>query len=86
MDPKYIKVYSTKTCPYCMMEKTWLENNKVKHEIVYVDSNRQEAMNMVSKTGQMGVPVTEVGYDNGKEEYIVGFDVRRLSDILKIKA
>jgi glutaredoxin 3 len=81
---KYIKLYSTRTCPYCMMEKAWLEDEKIQHEVVYVDSNREEAQKMVDKTQQMGVPVTEIGFDDGKEEYVIGFDKPRLSQILGI--
>jgi hypothetical protein len=35
----------------------------------------------VQQTGQMGVPVTEVQYDNGDAEFIVGFDKAQLSSI-----
>jgi glutaredoxin 3 len=77
-----IKLYSTHTCPYCMMEKSWLEDEKIAHEVVYVDQDQQAAMQMVQKTGQMGVPVTEVTYEDGKEEFVVGFDKPRLSQIL----
>lgn len=84
MKPIHVKLYSTRTCPYCMMEKAWLDNEKIKHEIVYVDSNQEEAMNMVRKTGQMGVPVTEIKFENGQEEYIVGFNKPVLSQILKV--
>jgi len=84
MKPVYIKLYSTMSCPYCKMEKAWLDSEKIKHEVVYVDQNHEEARKMVNKTGQMGVPVTEIGYDNGKEEYIVGFDKPKLSQILGV--
>lgn len=84
MKPVSIKLYSTTTCPYCMMEKAWLDSEKVKHEVVYVDMDRAQAIEMVKKTGQMGVPVTQVKYENGKEDYIVGFDKPRLSQILKV--
>jgi len=84
MKQTQIKLYSTHTCPYCMMEKTWLESEKIKHEVIYVDSDQKEAMKMVKKTGQMGVPVTEIKYENGKEEYVIGFDKPKLSQILKI--
>jgi hypothetical protein len=40
---------------------------------------------MVEKTGQMGVPVTEIIYENGEEEYIIGFDRERLSEVLSLK-
>lgn len=80
-----IKLYSTMTCPYCKMEKSWLESKNVKHEVIYVDLNPQEAENLVAKTGQMGVPVTEVQYEEGEPEYIIGFDQTRLASILNIK-
>lgn len=83
MKTAYVKLYSTRTCPYCMMEKAWLDSEKIKHEVVYVDSNQSEAQNMVRKTGQMGVPVTEIGFENGKEEYVVGFNKPLLQHLLK---
>ncbi|GIW61667.1 MAG: hypothetical protein KatS3mg089_0519 [Patescibacteria group bacterium] len=39
---------------------------------------------MVLKTGQMGVPVTEIQFEDSNPEYIVGFDVPRLSQVLGI--
>jgi len=36
---------------------------------VDVQANREAAMEMVRKTGQMGVPVTQIG-----EKYIVGYN------------
>jgi glutaredoxin 3 len=83
MKPTHIKLYSTTTCPYCMMEKAWLEEEKIDHEVVYVDQNREEAQKMVDKTQQMGVPVTEISFENGKEEYVVGFNKPLLQHLLK---
>lgn len=85
MKVKKVKVYSTVGCPYCRMEKAWLEGNKIEHEIVYVDQDQNEAINMVRKTGQMGVPVTEIEFDEGNLEFVVGFDTPRLSEVLGIK-
>lgn len=84
MKPASIKLYSTTTCPYCIMEKSWLDGEKIKHEVVYVDRDRMQAIEMVRKTGQMGVPVTSIKYENGQEEFIVGFDKSRLSKVLGI--
>ncbi len=83
MKPTNVKLYSTKTCPYCMMEKAWLESEKIKHEVVYVDQNQEEARKMVEKTQQMGVPVTEIQFENGKEEFVVGFNKPLLQHLLK---
>jgi glutaredoxin 3 len=78
--PTKIRVYSTTTCPYCKMEKTWLENHDVKFDFVLVDQNRAEAEHMIKSTGQMGVPVTELLYDDKDPEYIIGFDQALLAD------
>jgi len=84
LKPTKIKLYSTATCPYCKMEKEWLESNKVEHEVVYVDQNQAEAQRMVQNTGQMGVPVTEIQYDEGESEYIIGFNKPALGKVLGI--
>jgi glutaredoxin len=67
------------------MEASWLDSQKIKYEHTLVDLNQEAGEEMVRKTGQMGVPVTEIVYDNGEEEYIIGFDKERLSEILQVK-
>lgn len=83
--PSAVKLYSTMSCPYCKMEKTWLESKKVEHQVIYVDLNQREAEAMVQKTGQMGVPVTEIQFEEGEPEYIIGFDKPRLASLLGVK-
>lgn len=85
LKPINIKLYSTLSCPYCKMEKAWLESKNVKHDVVYVDLNPKEAEAMVAKTGQMGVPVTEIIYEDAEPEFVIGFDKEKLSAILGIK-
>lgn len=84
LKPTHIRLYSTMTCPYCKMEKEWLENNNINHEVVYVDQDQKEAEAMVQKTGQMGVPVTEVQFSEGDPEYVIGFDRGKLSSLLGV--
>ena len=83
--PKRVKLYSTMTCPYCKMEHAWLDSKKIEHDVVFVDLNTDAAQAMVDKTGQMGVPVTEIQYEEGEPVYIIGFDKPRLSQILGVK-
>jgi glutaredoxin 3 len=78
-----IKLYSTTTCPFCIMEAMWLNNKKIKYEKVNVDLDQKEAEDMVRKTGQMGVPVTSLLYEDGSEKLIVGFDKPALEQVLK---
>jgi len=64
-----IKVFSTKTCPWCTKVKEYLDGKGAAYENVDVQANREAAMEMVRKTGQMGGPVTQIG-----EKYIVGYN------------
>ena len=68
MDKK-VKIYSTPTCPYCIRAKQFLKDNNIAFEDVDVSSNQQAAAEMSQKSGQMGVPVLDIGGD-----IIVGFD------------
>ncbi|MEK0338460.1 MAG: glutaredoxin domain-containing protein, partial [Nitrosopumilus sp.] len=61
--------YSTKTCPWCHKLKDYLNEKKIKFEDIDVGEDKKAAEEMVKKSGQMGVPVTDI---NGK--IIVGFD------------
>ncbi len=84
LKPERVKLYSTKSCPYCKMEKIWLVENNIEHEVIFVDQNQEEAQKMVQKTGQMGVPVTEIQFEGAEPEYIIGFDKPKLSHLLNI--
>ncbi len=77
-----VKLYSTHTCPYCKNEKDWLEKNMIKHENIYLEDSPKEAEYVVRSTGQMGVPVTEIVYDDGESEFVIGFDRNKLEKIL----
>lgn len=87
-DPRVskIKLYSTATCPYCKMEKDYLEKHNVAFDLFMVDTDQKAAEEMVKKTGQMGVPATEIVFDDGDSEFIVGFDKGRLNEVLNISA
>ncbi len=74
-----VKVYTTPTCPYCTMAKTFLLENGVEFVEVDVASDRAAAVEMINKSGQMGVPVLEI---NG--EIIVGFDRDAIKKALKL--
>ncbi|WP_024821900.1 MULTISPECIES: glutaredoxin domain-containing protein [Aminobacterium] len=77
-----IKVYSTPTCPWCTKAKEYLTSKGMIFEVIDVSQNREAAMDMVRKTGQMGVPVVQ--FD---EKYIVGFDRQAIDEeIEKLKA
>lgn len=86
MQPTKVKIYSTMSCPYCKMEKSWLDENGIKHDLVYVDQDYAAAQEMINKTQQMGVPVTEITYAEGEPVYVIGFNKPQLSELLMQKA
>jgi glutaredoxin 3 len=71
-------IYSTKTCPYCVMAKEYLKSKNVSFEDVDVAQDTNKAMEMIRKSGQQGVPVLDV---NGK--VIVGFNKVEIDSALK---
>ena len=72
-----VKVYSTKTCPWCHKVKDLLKEKGIKYEDIDVEADQKAANEMVEKSGQMGVPVTDI---NGK--VIVGFDKEAIEKAL----
>ncbi len=68
-----ITVYSTPTCPWCHKVKEFLKEKGVKYKDIDVSKDRDSAMKMIEKSGQMGVPQIEI---NGK--MIIGFNKEAL--------
>jgi len=75
-----IIVYSTPACAYCYQLKEFLRSRGVEFKEIDAGQNQEAAQRIVEKTGQMGVPVTEID-----GEFIVGFDLERLQKKLNIK-
>ena len=73
-----IKVYSTPTCPWCIKLKTWLNGKGIGFEDIDVSADQEAAQEMIRKSGQMGVPQTEI---DGK--MIVGFKPDAIETELK---
>jgi len=62
------------------MVKEFLKKNNIKFEDIDVSSNHEAANEMIEKSGQMGVPVTDI-----EGEIIVGYNITTLKKALKIK-
>jgi glutaredoxin-like YruB-family protein len=71
-------VYSTPTCPWCKRVKEFLKKEKVSFKEVDVSEDEKAVDEMVKKSGQKGVPVTDI---NG--EIIVGYQEEELKKALK---
>lgn len=72
-----VKIYTTPTCPFCQKLKEWLKKKKVPFQELDVTESDSARDEMIEKSGQMAVPVTDV-----KGEIIVGFDEKKLEDAL----
>lgn len=77
-----VTVYSTTTCPYCVMLKRWLDDKKIEYTNYMVDQNPFAAQSMVQHSGQQSVPFSTIEHDDGTIEKIVGFDRDRFDAVL----
>jgi len=77
-----VTMYTTTTCPFCRMQKEYLNLKNIKFSEILVDENPQEAQKMIAISGQMGVPFTVIAKDNGQQVNILGFDKAKIDDAL----
>lgn len=79
-----ITVYSTVTCPYCKLEKEYLDSKGIKYNNIFVDQDPKAAEEMVKISNQMGVPFTVIEKDDGSRETILGFDREKIDSALNL--
>lgn len=75
-----INIYSTKTCVYCKMAKEFFDKHNVQYENHDVGEDPKAREEMINKSNQMGVPVIDID-----GQIIVGFDQRKIEELLNIK-
>lgn len=75
-----IKVFSTPTCPYCVTLKEFLKQKGFQFEDIDVSKDEKSLEEMVKKSSQMGVPVVDID-----GQIVIGFDKRKIVELLKIK-
>lgn len=73
-----VTVYTTNRCPYCVMLKNFLEDQHIPFKEINVETNPSMMDYVVGKTGQLGVPQTEI---NGK--WVLGYDPQNILLALK---
>ncbi len=74
-----VTVYTTPTCPYCTQVKRYLDTNNVRYSEVDVASNQAVAQELVSRTGQQGVPQTEID-----GQFVIGYNTQELDRLLNL--
>ncbi|OGD67103.1 NrdH-redoxin [Candidatus Berkelbacteria bacterium RIFCSPHIGHO2_12_FULL_36_9] len=76
---KKVIIYSTPSCPYCVLAKNYFKDNNIEYEEIDVSQDQKAAEAMIKKSGQMGVPQIEID-----GEIIVGFDKEKIDKALNI--
>ncbi len=72
-----VKVFSTPTCPYCHMAKTYLKDKKIEFEDIDVSQDQTQARAMVERSGEMGVPQLWIG-----DQIVIGFNKPVIDELL----
>lgn len=62
------------------MAKEFFKKNNIQFEDYNVSEDSAKREEMINKTQQMGVPVIEID-----GQYIIGFDQRKIEELLNIK-
>ena len=79
---KIVKIYSTPSCGYCKMAKEYFTENKVAYTEYDVAADEEKRNEMITTTGQMGVPVIMIGEEGAAPEIVIGFDRPKLAQLL----
>lgn len=74
---KEIKMYSTPTCHFCHMAEDYFKSKNISYTKYDVAADSAKREEMIEKTGQMGVPVIEIG-----DEVIIGFNQEKIESLL----
>ncbi len=75
-----VKIYTTPSCVFCKMTKEFFAAHNIAYEEFNVAADAQAREEMISKSGQFGVPVTDVS-----GQLVIGFDQARLTELLGVK-
>ena len=72
-----VVMYSTPTCGYCNIAKDFFDENGIEVKVFDVSVDEEKRQELIEKSGQMGVPVIEIG-----EEVVIGFDQAKITQLL----
>jgi len=77
MSAKKVIIYSTPTCPHCHRAKEFLSQKSIAYTEYNVAADREKAKEMITKSGQIGVPVIIID-----DVVVVGFNQSKIEDLL----
>jgi len=79
---KKVEIYSTESCHFCHMAKEFFKTHNISFTDYNVGADTTKRTEMIEKSGQMGVPVVVID----DKDLIIGFDQKKLSQLLEIPA
>lgn len=74
-----VVIFSTPTCGFCNAAKSYMRSKGIQFRDVDVTRDQSAARDMVRRSGQMGVPVIDIG-----GRIVVGFDRPKIDRLLGI--
>jgi len=74
-----VTIYSTPVCHFCQAAKEFFKENNVEFTEHDVASDADKRTEMIEMTGQMGVPVIQIG-----DDVVIGFDEEKVKELLKM--
>ncbi len=74
-----VTIYSTPSCHFCHMAKDFFKEKNVEFEDLNVAEDQEKRKEMITKSGQMGVPVIVIG-----NNIVVGFNKPKIVELLGI--
>lgn len=74
-----VTIYSTPVCHFCQAAKEFFKENNVEYTEHDVASDAEKREEMIEMTGQMGVPVIQIG-----DDVVIGFDEDKVKELLKL--
>ncbi len=77
-DNTSVKIYTATWCAFCHAAKDYLDKLGVKYTDLDVETDPQNGVEAVSKSGQRGIPVIDIDGD-----IIIGFDRPKIDSALK---
>ncbi|MFZ1323815.1 MAG: glutaredoxin domain-containing protein [Candidatus Saccharimonadales bacterium] len=73
-----VTLYSAAWCAFCHAAQEYLDKLGVKYEVKDIEEKREYAEESVAKSGQMGIPVLDIGGD-----IVIGFDRPKIDAALQ---
>lgn len=75
-----VKIFTTPACPFCFVLIQFFKERNIEFEEIDISEDEKTREEVIKKSGQMSAPIVEI---NG--EFVVGFDKKKICNLLGIK-